>query len=189
MDVSFTKAGERRYSVTIEREHGPALVPRFGPGYDDLLPHDVAHLLVEEHFGIELGVWGQLAAGGGGLFTPAPQENTLQFRRRVQRIAAIGRDDMARSEHLVMVTVSEWERRLGRPQHLAPGHLVEVGAGDVETMVRRLGESSERWQALPQGGSLTLHWPRALTFDISRTHRGRRQEAGTGPRPGRRRGR
>ena len=64
MRVVFTKVDAKRYSIAIEREHGPALVPRPAPGYDDLMPHDLAHYVVEEFFGIELGVSRQLAAGG-----------------------------------------------------------------------------------------------------------------------------
>ncbi|CAM3313237.1 hypothetical protein OCAE111667_03235 [Occultella aeris] len=62
MRVTFTKVDGKRYLVAIERERGPALVPRHAPGYDDLMPHDLSHYLVEECFEIQLGVWGQLAA-------------------------------------------------------------------------------------------------------------------------------
>src|SRR4051794_26996930 len=98
MKVTFTKADHKRYTITVVRSSGPALVPRFAPGYDDLMPHDLAHYLVEEQYEIPLGVWGQLAAGGGGIFTPAPEDNTLAVKRRAQRIAAVGREDMRRSE-------------------------------------------------------------------------------------------
>jgi hypothetical protein len=158
MEVSFTKVDDKRHSVSITRELGPPLVPRFGPGYDDLMPHDVAHYLVEEHFGIELGVWGQLAAGGGGIFTPAPQDNTLRYQRRAQRIGAVGRADMQRSERLVVITVATWERSVGRVKHE---------------------------QSLGRGRSLAFAWPRRLTFDGSGSHRGRRTPKAT-PRPVRR---
>ena len=52
-----TQHGARRYEVAVDRERGPALVPRLAPGYDDLMPHDVARFLVEEHVGNEPGVW------------------------------------------------------------------------------------------------------------------------------------
>jgi hypothetical protein len=175
MQVRFTKSGDRRYGVAIERELGPALVPRSGPGADDLMPHDLAHYLVEEHFGIELGVWGQLAAGGGGIFSPAPEDDSLQHRRRSQRIGAIGRRDMARSEQLVMITISTWEQSIGRPRHQVPWIPIDVDAESLCSAVERVDEVSGRWQALQPGGSLTFVWPRHLTVDPSKTHRGRRQ--------------
>ena len=113
MRVTFTRTGTRQYAVAIEREHGPRLVPRSAPGYDDLMPHDLAHYLVEETFGIRLGVFGQLAAGGAGVFTPASADRTVRVRRSEHRIAAAGRPDMGRSERLVYLCVSQWQRRTG----------------------------------------------------------------------------
>lgn len=179
MQVTFTKVDGRRYRVTIQREHGPALVPRFGPGYDDLIPHDVAHYLVEEHYGIELGVWGQLAAGGGGIFTPAPEDNDLRNQRRAQRIAAVGRGDMARSEQLVVATVAAWERTVGRSRHRDLPVWVDVDPDELRTAVLRTAEVADRWRDLPKGGALTFTWPRHLTFDTARSRRGRRTSRAT----------
>jgi len=176
MKVTFIKVDDTRYSVAIEREHGPALVPRPGPGNDDLMPHDLAHYVVEEYFEIQLGVWGQLAAGGGGIFTPAPDDNTLSYQRRAQRISAIGRDDMARSEQLVQVTVSARERRSGRVEHRTRRLPVELDPDTVQGAVRRMDQVARRWQALQHGKSLTFTWPSHLTFQTSKSRRGRRNE-------------
>ena len=175
MKVTFTKVDPRRYFVAIEREHGPALVPRFGPGYDDLMPHDVAHYIVEELFEIELGVWGQLAAGGGGIFKPAPEDDTLRSRRTAQRIAAIGRSDMARSEDLVVVSVAAWERRIGRRKHQTRNVVTEVDPDRLEAAVQRLDEVANQWEAVQYGASLEFEWPRSLTFSAATSQRGRRQ--------------
>ncbi len=172
--MTFTKVDDKRYLVTIEREHGPALVPRFAPGYDDLMPHDLAHYLVEESYGIQLGVWGQLAAGGGGIFTPAPEDNTLRSQRRAQRIGAVGRADMARSEQLVVLTVFTWERSIGRVKQQTRPASLEVDPEDLAAAVRRMAEVAEQWRALPHGRSLTFTWPRRLVFDAATSPRGRR---------------
>jgi len=174
MRVHFTKVDARRYTITVERRLGPPLVPRPGPGYDDLMPHDLAHYVVEEFFAIELGVWGQLAAGGGGIFWPAPEDNTLRHQRRVQRIGAVGRDDMARSERLVVLTVAAWERSIGRVRQQTRTHDVDVDPDTQRRAVERMDEVAERWRSLPHGGSLVLDWPRELTLDLARSRRGRR---------------
>ena len=176
MKVTFTKVDAKRYSIEIEREHGPALVPRPGPGYDDLMPHDLAHYLVEEYFEIELGVWGQLAAGGGGIFAPVPEDNTLKYQRRGQRIAAIGRDDMARSEQLVVITVSAWERSIDRIKHQTREFPIHVDPDALHGAVRRMDEVARRWQALRHGTSLTFTWPNHLTFEASKSRRGRQRD-------------
>ena len=177
MHVSFTKAAARRYSIAIEREHGPVLVPRFAPGFDDLMPHDLAHYLVEEYFEIQLGVWGQLAAGGGGIFAPAPQDNSLRYRRRVQRIGAIGRQDMQRSERLVVITVAAWEQSIDRVTHQTGSSLKEVDPEALRGAVRRMDEVAQRWHELPSGGSLAFTWPTVLTFDAAGSRRGRRRRS------------
>ncbi len=175
MQVTFRKDDAKRYSIAIKRERGPALVPRFAPGYDDLMPHDLAHYLVEEHFEIQLGVWGQLAAGGGGIFKPAPEDNSLRYQRSVQRIGAIGREDMGRSEQLVVVTVAAWERSIHRVKHQTRVIHVDVEPDKLRGAVARMGEVAELWRALPFGGSLAFVWPHELTFDPAKSRRGRRQ--------------
>ena len=138
--------------------------------------HDAAfaHFLVEEYFGIELGVWGQLAAGGGGIFFPVPQNNSLRYRRRAQRIGHVGRVDMQRSERLVAISVAAWEEGIGRVKHVPSPGQDDLDRGDLEGVVRRLSEVADRWGALPPGGFVTLEWPRGVAFPGSRSHRGRR---------------
>jgi hypothetical protein len=179
MRVTFTKVQAKRYEVAITRERGPALVPRFAPGYDDLMPHDVAHYLVEEYYGIELGVWGQLAAGGTGLFTPAPEDDSVRYQRRGRRIGAVGRADMQRSERLVGITVAAWQRGTGQVTHGTVPIPSDLDPALVGGAVRRMDEVARRWQALPYGGSLTFTWPARLTLDPSKSRRGRRAERRT----------
>lgn len=178
MRVTFTKQAGRRYLVSIDREHGPPLQPRHGPGYDDLLPHDMAHYVVEEQLGIRLGVFGQLAAGGAGLFTPAPHDRRGGDRRAAKRFATAGRDDMRRSEAAVGRCVAEWQRRSGVPVAPIADVDIELGESDLERVVQRLEEVSQAWAELVPGRSLTFTWPRAATVDPAGSHQGRRQDKG-----------
>ena len=174
MRVTFTRIKGNRYRIAIERQQGPPLEPRFAPGFDEYMPHDLAHYVVEEQFAIQLGVFGQLAAGGGGIFTPAPHDNSLHAKRTAKRVGAVGREDMARSERLVRLCVAEWQRRSGRLRRLPPD--VEesaVTADELDTAVRRLDEVATKWHALEPGRSLVFDWPAGLTFNPARSHRGR----------------
>lgn len=173
MQVTFTKVDGKRYRIAIDRELGPPLVERYAPGYDDLMPHDLAHFVVEEHFDIQLGVWGQLAAGGGGIFFPAPDADTLQNRRRVERIGKVGRADMARSEDLVVLCVAAWERSIGRMKHQTRDVSAELTTTALRRAVARINDAAQHWQRLSHGGSLVRTWPSRLTFDPARSHRGR----------------
>ena len=71
MDVTFTKDSGRRYLMTVVRERGPELAPRHGPGYDEYLPHDAVHFLVEAEARLTGGAFGRIAAGRNNLFWPA----------------------------------------------------------------------------------------------------------------------
>jgi hypothetical protein len=177
MRVTFTKLDAKRYEVSVEREHGPALLPRPGPSLDDEMPHDIEHFVVEEQLGIELGVFGQLAAGGSGIFFPAPQDNTLRNKQRAERIAAEGRSDMARSEELTRVVAAVRDGSATRGATRVSARCDEVAAA-----VRRLDELAREWAALAPGESLTLTWPDRLTVRMGGTRRGRRPTRDAGRR-------
>jgi len=165
MDVTFTKVTGRRYLMTVVRERGPELAPRTGPGYDDHLPHDAVHFLVEAEARLSGGVFGRIAAGHSNIFWPAdPVAQRRQARREAKRTSSPAeRADMARSEELAGVCQPLWELRAGRRRTL-PLWFSAVPPGTLESplierILSRLDEFAARWQALPTGGSITLSWP------------------------------
>jgi hypothetical protein len=173
--VTFTKDSDRRYTVAVVRDREPGLLPRHGPGNDAYLPHDLAHLLIEIDFGIALGVFGQLAAGASGIFPPESTARALRTKRIDERVGALGRVDMDRSEKLTYLCVSEWERRVGRRRRLPSGaDPTRADAQEVDRVVSSLDREARRWHRLPIGGSLSYDWPAHLVVDPARTHHGRR---------------
>jgi hypothetical protein len=179
--VRFTKSSGRRYLVTIERARGPQLEPRFAPGYDDRMPHDLAHYLIEEQFGIKLGIFGQLAAGGGGIFAPAPADRTGRSRRSATRLGRAGRTDKQRSEGLVYRCVSEWELRTGRRRSLPPlADASTTTPAELDRAVGRLEDVAQRWYPLLPGQSLTFTWPKSCTINPASSHEGRKLERASG---------
>jgi hypothetical protein len=93
---------------------------------------------------------------------------------------------MQRSERLVVLTVVAWERAIGRVEHVPIPFQDEVDPRALEGVALRLSEVADRWRALPVGASITLEWPRRLTFDGSKSRRGRRTTRRT-PKPARHR--
>src|SRR5690348_10538759 len=64
MKVTFTRTGERRYRIDVE---GKGVIRSFmepAAGYDECLPHDLAHFVVEKYLRLQHAVFGRLAAGG-----------------------------------------------------------------------------------------------------------------------------
>jgi len=165
MEVTFTKIEGRRYLMTVVRERGPELAPRQGPGYDDYLPHDAVHFIVEAEAALSGGVFGRVAAGWNNIFAAAdPAVRRHQARREAKRRPqAADRADMARSESLASLCQPLWQLRAGLRSELplwASRVEPDLFASPLlERIVERLGEFAARWHALPVGGSITLAWP------------------------------
>ncbi|WP_395659712.1 hypothetical protein [Nocardioides sp.] len=166
MQVTFERTGQRRYAVAVKRRlHGDLRMDP-APGYSDLIPHDLVHLVVEEQFGLPEGIFGQLAAGGNaGTFVPTEEPRTKAWARRVERRNRSTSADMERSEDLAAQVYPRWLRHHG----LEPGghHArqdpppTDLGDADLERAFERLDELSGQWRAVEVGASMTVEWPGA----------------------------
>ncbi|HJQ74739.1 MAG TPA: hypothetical protein VJ814_07625 [Gaiellaceae bacterium] len=142
MKVTFTKRGVRRYSVHVERDRAPDLWCG-SIGYDDDLPHDLLHFVAEAEYGLDGGIFGDLAAGGHArIFMPVDRELIPKMWRR-QRIRPTRLPDGRRSEELA------WKLEQGWRARTLPAELQQ-----------KLDALAAQWHALQVGGSLTLEWPR-----------------------------
>jgi len=139
--VTFVKKGSQRYAVEVSRDRYPDLW--CGTiGYDDSLPHDLLHFVAEAEYGLDGGVFGDLAAGGNArIFQSYDQELTAKLWRK-QRIRRTRLPDGRHSEQLAWELEQRWRVRT------LP-----------EALQRELDKLAERWRTLQVGGSLTLEWP------------------------------
>src|SRR4029077_17903667 len=114
MLVHFMKAGPRHYGVLVERESGPTVRVQPAPGFDEFLPHDLLHFVAEAEWGIDGGIFGQLAAGGDpGLFLPVEEELLDKWvRNRKMRKKEHPRG--LRSEAIASILDAAWRKRTGR---------------------------------------------------------------------------
>lgn len=139
------------------------------PAYDDDIPHDLVHYMVEAELGLSSGVYGRAAAGGGGFAaaseTPGdPRRRAREQRRLKKREASLSRadrGDMERSERLAGLCDLAWRRRAGarRPEWADPRSIPAEDAPVVERVLARLDETAPLWRDLPVGGALTFSWP------------------------------
>lgn len=117
MRVTFRKTHRRGYAVDIAREHGEDLTMNPAPGYDELLPHDLVHLLVEIRWvsaTASTATWPPAGTPAPSAFDDErPTEETTRERRRKARRAqrSHGGADMGRSEHLAGVVHARWNAR------------------------------------------------------------------------------
>jgi hypothetical protein len=100
------------------------------------IPHDLAHLLVEGHLGIDDGVWGLLARGA------TYKRGTS--RRPTEPGRAIVRDNREALDHA---------EGLGNHHHHAWRN------GEPTEVASTFERFAAAWRALPGGGTLTVEWP------------------------------
>jgi hypothetical protein len=176
MDVAFRRTGARRYAVIVTVAGEPPRVMDPAPGYDDDIPHDLLHYVVEAELGLTYGVYGSAARGGGTFITTSDRavttrERTREQRKQMKRERALRAHDaghaaeMARSEHLAAVCGVAWRRKHGQhpdPDRPAPVLRTE-DAADVERVVARLDAIAPLWRELPVDGELVFEWPDATS--------------------------
>jgi hypothetical protein len=144
------------------------------PGYDEQIPHDLAHYLVEAELKLTGGLFGRTASGGGSFRKGAEdnhdhrqqqRERRKQRKRedRLRRQDHQGNSDMARSERFAGICFLEWRRRQEQRGKVAvslkQGSLSAEDAAVVERVLGHFDEIARLWSALPVGGSITFTWP------------------------------
>jgi hypothetical protein len=175
VQVTFTRTGERRYSIEADRGGGSVVHMPRAPGHDPWLPHDLVHFVLERHLGIARGVFGQLAAGGAaGTFFTIPHRRRDPGRRISARLAELGREDTARSERLAGACMAAWHARHGRRWAFAGAVDGAEAAAVPEALLDELDDVAHRWHELAVGDALTLTWPAGLTIRPAGSALGRR---------------
>jgi hypothetical protein len=175
MEVQFKRSGTRRYGVTILR---PGLTP-FGkdpaPGYDELVPHDLVHFIVERELRLKQGIFGQVAAGGtAGTFFPIESDarnvreasrRRRSLARRSEKLMLAGRRDTAASELAAYVVRSAWDarrtRKSTRDQTNSVAATLKSSLITHEQLARMCAELdllSARWTSLKIGEAISLNW-------------------------------
>lgn len=169
MHLSLTRLDERRYETVIARGDGVRFHVK-GVGHMFEIPHDLAHLAVEQALGLRHGFWGCVAAGAvfesmtwlDGRRRPHADEHSRHLLRD-------HRDELGESEFLVRIfndaleqghgaASAELRERLrsrwtspGRPPRPIPDAQI-AAACDAWKRMRDL------WNDLPVGGTLDLDW-------------------------------
>jgi hypothetical protein len=171
MDVIFRRTGQRRYAVVVERPGQPTQVMNPAPGFDEHIPHDLVHYVVEAELRLSGGVFGRAAQGGGDFYfaepAAAPRERARARRKQQKRERALSRDDasheMQASERLAYLSDIAWRRRHGQRPSPAHWQTTEVLSAEdsarVERVVRQLERVAPAWHALPAQGELAFTWP------------------------------
>jgi hypothetical protein len=156
------------------------------PGYDQFLPHDLMHLVVEAQLGLTHGVFGQVAQGGnaGTFHVPLRQDKSARDTQRARtrlkargaKLLKQGRDESARSERATYICWYEWlarsqsselrKRAQGMTQN-AETVRGSAGATELRALNKKkldeicghLDRLSSQWSRLEVGQSMAVRWP------------------------------
>jgi hypothetical protein len=168
--IDFHKGPRGRYHSVLHRSDGVA-VRLEGGSYNRLgsarVPHDIAHLIVEETFGLDRGLWGTLAAGGlVQNATLACGRKPPHAERRAWAITDRAGESLRQAEVLVRAVADAClngqsrDLRAFRAQvgdrWWAPSATPEA----LERACTELRDAADRWHGLADGSVLRLVWPR-----------------------------
>jgi hypothetical protein len=167
LDIEVFKGATRRYRSILHRADGVA-VELEGGSYNRLgereLPHDIAHVIVEDELGLERGLWGVLAAGG--LFpnlTIRAGRQKPHAARRGREVVAASVEQLNQAEMLVRVVCdAAGARRVDLRGRTGERWWSEaVTEASVARALDRLGVAADDWSRLEPGGVLRFSWPRS----------------------------
>ena len=182
MIVVFRRTGQKRYSVEAQRPGFPDVVRHSAPGYDQFVPHDMMHLVVEAQLGLTHGVFGQLASGGnaGGFILLKQSADTARARTRLKargtKLLKQGRDELMRSERAAYICWHEWMTRSPSSELRKRAHVLALNVAQVrdnasaaehralnkeklDSICGHLDQLSSHWSRLEVGASMSVSWP------------------------------
>ena len=168
--IEFFRGEARRYRSRLQRPDGVA-VELDGGSYNHLggpageLPHDLAHLVVEDELGLRSGVWGVLVAGGmfGHAVVVAGRRKPQAARRGREIIARAG-DQIMQAEILTRA-VCDLCAADRRPDPAAVRRAVgerwwaeSVTSASLGRARDRVREHAAEWAGLAPGEAIIATW-------------------------------
>ena len=174
LEIEFFKGSTRRYRSVLHRADGVE-IELDGGSYNKVggaageVPHDIAHLVVEDAFGLEHGVWGVLAAGG--LFRGASVKAGRQRPHAARRGREILEASVEPLNQAEVLTRAVCDLAVAGTADLAALRAATgarwwwAGATDaaLAEAIRRLDAAGERWAQVRAGEALRCSWGRRRT--------------------------
>jgi hypothetical protein len=170
MHLTLTRLDERRYATVIQRRDGVRYHVK-GIGHMFAIPHDLAHLAIEQALHLDRAFWGTIADGGvfesmtylGGRRKPGAAE-------RSRRVMKANHGHIGEAEYVIRIFNDSLQQghgadsavlhaRLRDNQWTAPGHAPRRFTDDeIAAVCAEWQRMLKLWQALPIGGTLEFDW-------------------------------
>ena len=184
MDLVFRRTGQRRYAIEAMPSGLPTLHMDPAPGYDEHLPHDMLHAIVEAVLNLNNAIFGQLASGGdAGTFylkeAGKLSRNEARLRRRIKKkgvqLSRKGEAESLQSERASFVCWQEWLSRSSNPLLRKKSHAMteqmqhirnamtqeelELLDKKMDQICAHLDTLSACWHKADLGKSMGIRWP------------------------------
>jgi hypothetical protein len=169
MQLTVTRLEEGRYETVVARSDGVSYRLK-GVAHMFAIPHDLAHFLVEKTLRLRRGFFGSIA--DGAVFKSMTYVNGRRKPKAAERSAALLKQNQAAlngAEVLVRIfndtieqghaaNSGEIERRLHERLARAGVEPCSFSAAEIAAVYGAYEDILAKWQALPVGGAMQLHW-------------------------------
>jgi hypothetical protein len=167
--IELQKGETRRYHSLFHRADG-VTIDLEGGSYNRVggphleVPHDLAHLIVEDELDLTMGVWGVLA--NGGLFrlaTVTSGRRRPHASARAEAVTKEAAESLMQAEVLVgaacsLVAADRLSAQALRNEVGERYDTPTIAEEPLRRVHRRLRDGSRDWAALEPGGQLELSW-------------------------------
>ncbi len=171
MPLRRKRLDDRRYETVITRSDGVTYLVK-GVGHMGVIPHDLAHFVVERALGIRRGFWGSVAAGAVfGSLTHVSGRRRPHAARRSKEVWKANETSLTEAEILVGLFDTAFEDGLGAdspalrdrlrrytwtPPGRAPRRFTDE---QVAAVCAGWNDMLRAWTRLEIGGTLDLEGP------------------------------
>ena len=171
MLLRLKRLDERRYETVITRSDGVTYLVK-GVGHMGVIPHDLAHFVIERALGIRRGFWGSVAAGAVfGSLTYVSGRRRPQAAQRSKDVQKANATALTEVEILVGLFDQAFEDGLGvdspvlrdrlrRYTWTPPGQRPrQVTEAQISAVCSGWADLLQSWNSLEIGATLDLDWP------------------------------
>jgi hypothetical protein len=166
MKITLHRTDAKRYWTAIARDDGACFDVR-GIGFMGALPHDLAHLVVEQELGLANGFWGTVAAGGiFGSMTATTGARPFHSDARSLALMKANQDNLNDAELLVGAFTDALDKgtaslliALSRYRKGSAIKRAAVSNAEALRVLDVLRSMQRTWLELPIGGEIMLVWP------------------------------
>lgn len=169
MKLTVTRLDQGKYETVVMRDDGVSYRLK-GVAHHFAIPHDLAHFLVEKTLNLHQGFWGNVADGAvfnsmshlGGRRKPKAAERSDNLLKKnaaqlneAEALVRIFNDTIEQGhDERSPVLHARLRERFARPE-LDFRRFSEAEISDVYCAYK---DMLSKWQRLPVGGRLELHW-------------------------------